>query len=155
MAAHIPVFVIKDGRTLIALNARGGKPADNVCQECGAVIEVGAFPFCKGDPAKHEPAGSRKKFEEFEIELDGQVHRITSLQDANRIERESMARYNSFDKNGKRLGAPLVFRGFHQNYSNRDVNALKGVGQESQPMQAPRNSQGLPLGRFGAVRRRD
>lgn len=154
MAAHIPVLVIKDGKTYLALNARANAPADNVCQECGGILNIGDWWACGGDPAKHQPVGSRGKFEEFTVELDGVTHRITSLQDANRIERESMARYNSFDSAGKRRGAPYVFRGFHQDQSNRDVNALKGVGQESQPMR-PVNSRGEPLGAFGAVRRRD
>lgn len=137
----------------LLLNAVAGPPAPNICDECFAPLQVGDFPFCKGNPSKHTPP-HRRHFTEFEIELDGQVHRITSLQDAARIERESRARYESFDDKGKRRGAPHVFRDFHQNHSNRDVNALASEG-----VQAPRphrtNSRGEPLGYAGVMRRRD
>ena len=33
-----------------------GKPTK--CDECGAVMEIGSWPFCNGDSGKHEPVGS-------------------------------------------------------------------------------------------------
>ena len=148
------VYVIKDGRQYRLPNAVAGRPADDICDFCGSPITVGTFPACGGDPTRHGPIRT-SRFQEIEVELDGQVHRITSIQDANRLERESWARYNSFDKQGKRRGAPYVFRGFHQNESNQDRNALEGVGLKSEKPRLPRNSRGEHLGYFGTHRRKD
>lgn len=111
------------------------------CDECGGTVHIGDWPMCKGDPAKHQPAGPRGGFKEFTVELDGVQVTVTSLQHANKIERESLARYNSFDSAGKRRGAPYVFRHLHQNHSNIDKNTLTELGQQSQGPN-PVNSRG-------------
>ncbi len=134
------VFIIKNGKQQRLANARAGRPADDICDDCGSPMEVGTFPACGGNPAKHGPI-HRREFKPFEIELDGKTVTIGSLQDADRVERESWQRYNTFDKNGKRQGSPSVLRLFHQNWSNRDRNSLEGVGQSSKPMR-PFNSKG-------------
>lgn len=147
------VILLRPEGPRILLNAVAGPPADNLCDRCFAPLQVGDWPACGGDPRKHQPTGSRGRFQEWEVELDGTVHRITSIQDADRIERESWARYNSFDNSGKRRGAPLVFRGFHQNKSNSDKNALDGVGLRSE-RPVLRNSRGEPLGYAGLYKGR-
>ena len=146
------VILLRPEGPRILLNAVAGPPAPDICEECGSPLPIGTFPLCGGKPERHGPVQERH-FQEWEVELDGTVHRITSLQDADRIERESWARYNSFDEKGKRRGAPLVFRGFHQNRSNADKNALDGVGLKSE-RPVLRNSRGEPLGYAGLLRRR-
>lgn len=119
----------------------------STCELCGAEIRVGDWPYCP-----HEST-HRRAFTPFELEIDGVVERITSIQDADRIERRSFERYNSFDSAGKRLGSPSVLRQFHQDRSNWDKNTLEGLGQQPNKMR-PFNSQGKPM-RFGPTRPRE
>lgn len=106
------------------------------CSSCGQQVQIGEWPFCPhGWPSGHHHMPT------YEVDIDGQIHTISSLQDANRIERESMARY----RNGE--GQPLVFRAFHQDNSNRDKHTLPGWSQQVNP----RTQRGVPI-RSGSTR---
>ena len=89
--------------------------ADDVCQECGAFLEPGMYPFCKGNPANH---GQRRYYEiaPYEIEVNGQKVVIDSLQKAMKVEREAEAR-------GEKLG----LRMWHQDPSNMDKNCFASL----------------------------
>lgn len=38
--------------------AKSGVYPENTCPRCGTALEVGAYPFCKGDPADHAPGST-------------------------------------------------------------------------------------------------
>jgi hypothetical protein len=58
--------------------------------------------------------------ENFVVDLDGVQTKVSSLRELRTMETLSLRRA----RNGE--GAPIVFRGFSQNRSNRDVNTLRG-----------------------------
>lgn len=103
----------------------------NRCDECGKELQVGEWPWCP-----HKSTTSRANFKAYDIDIDGTIHHIDSIQTADRIEREAERRF----RNGE--GAPIAFRAFHQDHSNLDRNVY---GETKQPK---------PSGR-GAVRDRD
>lgn len=105
------------------------------CDRCGRKMRVGMFPFCKGDPADHGDTRKHFPFKAYDVEVDGAVFRIDSIQAASKIERESMQRY----RNGE--GAPVVFRAFHQDSSNATVNVF---GSPDFPKFSTRNRKGEP-----------
>ena len=71
---------------------------------------------------------------------DGAPTRITSIQQADRLERESMARY----RNGE--GAPIAFRMLHQNRSNREVSAFDGLGVDPPDVRKLPNAHKIKVG---------
>ena len=100
------------------------------CEKCNLPLEIGMFPFCKGNPADHGEALRHHPFKSFEIEVGGEIRRIDSLQAATAIESETMTRF----KRGEKGIAPLVFRAFHydQDGKHYDSNAF-GSGPAKHP----------------------
>lgn len=86
--------------------------ADDICEDCGATIEVGMYPLCGGKPEKHGP---RRYYQggAYTVEIDGKQVVIDSLQTADRLEREARSR-----------GEFLAFRMWHQDSSNMDKNCF-------------------------------
>lgn len=86
--------------------------APDICQECGAYLETGMYPFCRGNPANH---GQRRyhTMQPYEVEINGRKVVIDSVQTADRLEREAAAQ-----------GEVLAFRCFHQDASNMDKNCF-------------------------------
>lgn len=117
----------------------------SLCDYCGAELHVGDYPFCRGNPAVHE-RWRRHTFVPVEVDLgkDGK-HRISSIQDADRLERESERRA----ANGE--GQQIAFRAFNNDPSNQDRNSLgenpSGSvwrGQYGEHKYSSRTRRGLP-----------
>jgi hypothetical protein len=104
--------------------------APDICEFCGAHVEVGDFPACGGDPAKH---GTRRyrDLTPYEVELDGRMVLIDSMQKADRLEREYAAQ-----------GKHIAFRVFHQDASNLDRNTFHSADPRV-PFKTT-NSRGVP-----------
>jgi hypothetical protein len=96
-----------------------------LCERCGKHLEVGDFPFCRGTPADHVTS-RRQLFKKVSVEIDGVTHEISSIQDANRLERE-YARRAASDPSV----APVAFRAFHQSQSNQDANCFGPSPQQA------------------------
>lgn len=113
---------------------------DEFCSACGDMIRVGMWPFCDGTSGKHVWTSERHIFKPFVTEVGGKQVVIDSIQAAARVERETMQRY----RNGE--GAPMVFRAFHQDKSNFDVNAL-GPNPQKKPREgfSTKTVQGTPF----------
>lgn len=94
-----------------------------VCEICKKTVNVGDWHLCPHDSTK--PSTPFKSFE-----FEGQI--VNGIQDANRIERESMQRYRNHE------GAPIVFREFHQNRSNIDRNTLEAIAHDPSRGHSPR-----------------
>ena len=77
----------------------------DVCEDCGRVVHIGCWFACP-----HEPLHPRGNFKPYEIEVNGKIERIDSIQSAMRVERESMQAY----KEGR--GQPVVLRAFHHDH---------------------------------------
>jgi len=107
-------------------------PPENVCDNCGGYVEIGDHPFCGGDPSKHVPVLAKPIFPSFEFE----GHVIDSLQAATRVERQSEQAY----RDGR--GAPIRFRSFHQDNSNRDCNTF-GPSPQAPTPKSHRNKTGF------------
>lgn len=84
-----------------------------VCEKCGAELNIGSFPFCKGNPADHGFMGFSKSnvfpFEARHVAPDGKPMTIDSMHHLRRVERD--------------LG--VVFSAFN-NETNNSVDATKG-----------------------------
>lgn len=87
------------------------------CDVCQAILIVGMWPFCP-----HGFTGSHRIFKEYEVDLgSGGKHRITSIQDAQRLERDTERAYRNGDRDSAgRLIGPVVLRAFHQDKGNLD-----------------------------------
>lgn len=57
------------------------------CDECNALLKIGDFPFCKGDPARHQPVAVYHPFVPF-FDI-GMGREVTSLADWNRGMRDN------------------------------------------------------------------
>lgn len=88
---------------------------DGLCADCGRPWEIGMWPTCKGNPDDHGANLKHSPFPSFNHE----GKRISDLQQLRKVERESMERYRGGEK-----VAPVVWRDFSQDRSNRDVNTF-------------------------------
>lgn len=100
-------------------------------------------PRCAGpsDWVPERPAHVGALNWEADLGLDGIVQ-INTIQDANRIERESLRR----EANGE--GSAIVFRALHQDRSNMDRDVLVGrqdTRRETLEASRRRTSRGLPI----------
>ena len=84
-----------------------------ICDDCGARLEIGDYPICRGDPAKHQKVPSYKPFPAFfDIAMGAQV---SSLADWNRKMKENKldlrSKYDptpiSQEESGRRLRKPM------------------------------------------------
>lgn len=89
--------------------------APDICEECGHHLEVGMFPFCRGNPLRHG-VPHYIRIEPYQVEIGGRTYTIDSIQTADRLEREARGR-----------GELLAFRLFHQNPSNMDKNVFSSM----------------------------
>jgi len=89
------------------------------CEVCGASLSIGDFPFCKGDPRKHERGSPSVGFPSFDIDYGEGIKTISSVGQVREIERSTMNRYKNEPD-----AAPVIFRAFSQDNSNRDVNTF-------------------------------
>lgn len=77
-------------------------------------------------------------------EAGGGKRRIATLSEIRRIERDSLRRHEA----DPHRNAPLVFRDFSQNRSNRHVNSFKDTNYErsrSTRVQRPKTQSGMPI----------
>ena len=100
--------------------------SSDACPRCGAEIRIGMYPFCRGSAADHGAPAPHHPIPGFEIEHEGRRIAIDGIHSADEIARESMKRY----RDG--AGAPIVFRDFHQDRSNRDRNTLAEIAPSRQ-----------------------
>jgi len=73
------------------------------CDVCGAYYGIGDFPFCKGDPTKHEKPLEHRPFQAYwdeHISPDGPVH-VTS-----HYQRTKLLAKNKSDFRAKGKGMP-------------------------------------------------
>lgn len=97
-----------------------------LCQYCTVAPQIGIMEIAPqpGDftmDAKSD-GGTGKGFQKFLVDVDGTPTEVDSLHKLRTIERESEQRY----RNGE--GAPLRFRMWNQEHSNREVNAFGDAG---------------------------
>lgn len=125
MATELEVIAFSYAPDMVTLRL-----ADDICEECGAQIQIGDFPLCKGDPARH---GARRyrDMATYEVEVDGRIILIDSMQKADRIEREYA-----------QMGKSIAFRVFHQDSSNLDRNSF--ADQDPRVRFRTHNSRGVP-----------
>ena len=95
------------------------------CDSCNKTVEIGDWPYCP-----HGSTRSHRIFKAYDVEIDGGIYHIDSIQTATKIENESMKMY----RDGR--GAPVVLRAFHQDHSNMGVNVF---GAPPRPKFSTRN----------------
>lgn len=100
----------------------GALPRDpNQCGGlCRGVLELAPQP---GDYAMDVGGVKGAAFTAFDVDVDGTPTRVDSLHTLRRIERESEQRY----RNGE--GAPLRFRMWNQDRTNKDVGSFGTAGK--------------------------
>lgn len=92
------------------------------CDRCGFLLRKGMWATCTREGGEREHgAFTNVKFREFDFELDGEVHRVDSIEKLRKIERESMERFRAGQAGDPRFrGArPVVFRNYSRNWGNR------------------------------------
>lgn len=92
------------------------------CEDCRGTLELAPQP---GDFTMdvRSDGGTNKPVQKFSVDVDGRAVEVDSLHTLRRIERESEQRY----RNGE--GAPLRFRMWNQDRSNKDVGSFGTAGK--------------------------
>jgi hypothetical protein len=108
-------------------------PARPIC-DCGTLMDLALTP------------PRVDLFRPFEVDVNGTVYRIDSLQKARVVERIAEQQ----TRNGE--GQPHIFRALSQNHSNMDRNVF---GEPPRPAFSTRNRRGLPfVSRLGFLKDR-
>lgn len=74
------------------------------CDECGGVISVGDYPFCKGNPAAHEPV--TPMIEKCLDYWDPHISRNGPVHITDRAQRKALMRANGLEELGVKRGMP-------------------------------------------------
>jgi hypothetical protein len=67
-----------------------------ICDRCGAELQIGSFPFCKGNPVDHQPGAGGAIGDECDVEIkhglcwpDGRPRRFRSKSEIARVAKET------------------------------------------------------------------
>lgn len=113
--------------------------SSSMCEKCGLDLEVGDYPFCKGNQFDHRRESCYAgPFEAFTIEVDGGPKHFASLHEVRKYERETERRV----ANGQ--GSLTIFREFSNNSAGgRQTENV--FGAPDFPKLSTRNSRGDPF----------
>lgn len=71
-----------------------------MCDKCGRILEIGDFPFCKGDQTDHGPVYAKGSGFPFETShINGRPMQIESLHHLRQVERQYGVVLTAFSNN--------------------------------------------------------
>jgi hypothetical protein len=80
------------------------------CDKCGYDIQIGDFPFCKGNPADHGTTYSKSQvfpFESRHVAPDGKPLIIESMQHLRKVEKQYGVAFSAFNNEVNNSVDPL------------------------------------------------